>query len=116
MKRLLSKLAVAGSAAGLYLASASAALAYDYSYSYDSTDAAAGLFGSGIMIAVWCCFAIIGLGSLALKIWMLVHAIQNAPEDQKTLWIVLLILDIFFDPLPIIALIYFFTKKKEWSK
>lgn len=99
----------------VFLAGAHQVMAqWDYEYSYDEysdvTDGSGFLAGMGIfMWVVWCCAMLIGLGSMIFRIVMLVHAIKNAPEDQKTLWILLLIL------VPLTPFIYFFTKKKEWG-
>lgn len=89
---------------------------YDYSdyyyddYSYSSEDEAmAGVF----VILTICCYALVGiivLVDIVIRIISLVHCIQNAPEDQKTLWIVLILL------VPICNWIYLFTKKKIWVK
>ncbi|MBN2100614.1 PLDc N-terminal domain-containing protein [Candidatus Dojkabacteria bacterium] len=52
---------------------------------------------------------LLSLGLLAFRIWMLVHVIKNAPEDKKTMWILLVLF------VPLADWVYFFTKKKEWT-
>lgn len=83
---------------------------YDWQ-GFDQAAAAAttGLAGAvGIMMIVPICAGLIGLVHLIFQIMALIHCAQNAPEDQKTLWILLIIF------VPLVAIIYFFTKKKEW--
>ena len=95
------------------LASASGVLAqldYEYDYTYDATGDAAAAGVSVFMLSIWCCSMVFGLLMFAFNIWMLIHAIQKAPEDQKILWILI----IFFVPFGSVA--YFFMKKKEWDK
>lgn len=117
MSGLFKKVAgVAGSAA-LMLTQASAVLAqYDYEYDdyyYDEPISEAGAtLGAGMsvfMIVVWCCSALLGLGYFVFWVMMLLSVIKNAPDDQKTLWIVLMLF------VPFMAFVYFFTKKKEWE-
>jgi hypothetical protein len=87
---------------------------YDYT-DYSGTSSDAGFLGTlfsgmGIFVwVVWCCAIIISLAFFVFRVIMLVHAIKNAPEDDKTLWILLLIF------VPLVPFIYFFTKKKEWD-
>jgi len=116
MDRFISRLAAVTGGAGLLLANASGVLAQvDYDYTYDTYDttttmsdgAAAGL-GMG-MIAIYCCGGIFGLATFVIWIMSLIHCIQHAPSDQKTLWLLLII---FLWPA---AWIYFFTKRKEWG-
>jgi len=113
MRSITSRLAGAFAGVSLFLSSATGALAqYDYEYTYDTTDDAAAAAASGVFGAfwlIWCCCVLFGLVLFAFRIWMLIHAIKNAPEDQKTLWIILVLLVPFAD------WVYFFTKKKEWS-
>lgn len=86
----------------------------DSTYGYETT-ADAGFFetlfsGLGIFIwVVWCCLAVLGLGFTVFRIIMLIHAIRYAPDDQKILWILLLLF------VPIVDFVYFFTKRKEWG-
>jgi len=75
----------------------------------DSTAAATGAGILGAMWLLWCCLIIFGLLLFAFRIWMLIHALTNAPEDQKVMWALL----IFF--IPFVDWVYFFTKKKEWG-
>lgn len=105
MRKALAKLTGAVAGAAVYLASASGAFA-QYDYTYDSSDEGAGV----LAFAMMCCPWMIALPLLGFRIWMLVHVIQNAPEDQKVLWILIVLLVPFGD------WVYFFTKKKEWSK
>lgn len=113
MRALISRVAGAVAGASLFLSSATAVLAqaeYEYEYEFDTTaadEAAAGMLGAFGLI--WVCAMLLGLVCFAFRIWMLIHAIQNAPDDKKTLWIVLILL------VPLTDWVYFFTKKKEWS-
>lgn len=107
--KVKAKIASAVAAVTAYLAAAPAVLAqYDYTYDYTYDDDVAGGVGV-VMMIVWCCSALFGLANLAIVIWMLVHAIQNAPEDKKVLWILLILF------VPFAAWVYFFTKRKEWG-
>lgn len=118
MKSVLSKVAAVGTAVAGFFASASSVFAqsdwtYSYDYGYDTYDSAAtgfGLFSGTLGLVISCCMMILSLALLGFRIWMLVHAIKNAPEDQKTLWILLIIFVPFAD------WVYFFTKKKQWTK
>jgi hypothetical protein len=100
---------VAGVLSGilLFLGNASAVAAQmDYEVSSSAGDEEAGL----IVCGVYACLCIVGAAAFGFQIWMLVHAIKNAPEDQKTLWILLILL-----VGPIASVIYYFTKKKEFE-
>lgn len=119
MKKLISKVSAAAGAAAVALTSLATGVSaqewdtdYDWETSYDtSTEVSEGTLqamGTATMIGA-CCGGVIGLVCLGIRIWMLIHAIQNAPEDKKTLWILLLIF------VPLTPWIYLFTKKKEWS-
>lgn len=120
MKRILSLASGVAGGMSLLLANATGVLAqsdylydsYDYTYDEDAAEAAAGLFGLGgtMLFLVWCCLIVVGIAFAIFRLLMLIHAIQNAPADQKTLWIILIIFVPFCD------WVYFFTKKKEWSK
>ena len=106
---------VAAGGAGLLLANAATVLAqydddYYYDYTYDSTlDSTAGAGFGLAWMAMVCCSTILGLAGLAFSIWMLVHVLKHAPEDQKILWVLLILF------VPFMSLVYFFTKKKEWE-
>lgn len=114
MKRILSVFAAAvlvGVSVFLYAAPALAQT--DYEYTYDSgtdatTDAVAGSIGI-FMWVVTCCSSILCIVVGVLSLISLVHCIQHAPADQKTLWIILILL------VPFAGLVYFFTKRKQWS-
>jgi hypothetical protein len=115
MQRITSKLAVAAGGVVAMLANAASVLAqyedlYDYDYTYDSTASSAAGTGLGLaMMAFWCCTILISLGYFVFTIMMVIHASKHAPEDQKILWILLMLF------VPVLSLIYFFTKKKEWE-
>ncbi len=87
---------------------------YDYDYEYsDEAAEAAGLFGAGLgifSIILSCVLGVIVLADIIVRFISLIHCIQNAPDDSKTLWIVLIIL------VPFANWVYLFTKKKQWSK
>ena len=78
--------------------------------------AAFGLFGMSMFIfyaffmCMYCMIIVIALAEFVLKIISLVHCLENAPEKDKTLWVVLIVL------VPIMGTIYFFTKRKVWVK
>lgn len=116
MDRIISRVSAMVSGLSLLLINASGVLAqYDYDYDYSDTyyDEGAAAIGAGIVGASWlaiCCGWLLGLLMLVFNIWMLVHIIQNAPEDKKILWVLLVIF------IPFASVFYFFTKKKEWSK
>jgi hypothetical protein len=108
MKSFKRKLAALAAAFGALMMNAPAVLAQsdyglDYSYEYNTT----GDDWVGLLICGCVCLLVALI--LGFRIWMLVHAIKNAPESEKTLWIILILL------VPVGSLIYFFTKKKEWD-
>lgn len=115
MQRITSKLTGVAGAAALFLTSAAAVLAqydddYYYDYTYDSTlDSGAGAEWTLVSMAILCCVTILVIAGCAFSIWMLIHAWNHAPEDQKMLWILLMLF------VPFMSLVYFFTKKKEWE-
>jgi hypothetical protein len=114
MGRILSKVTAAGAGLAAMLFAAAPALAQlDYEYTYDyGADAGATAVAGGMgifMIVVWCCAALFGIVNLVVWVMSLIHCIQHAPDDQKTLWLILIIL------VPFGAWIYFFTKRKQWS-
>ena len=117
MDKLKLKVAGVGASVAAFLASSVGVVAQDYDWEYSTTtstgDAASeGLVaGMGIfMILIWCGFVIFGIANLVIWIMSLIHCIQNAPDDKKTMWLLIIIL------VPFGSWVYFFTKKKEWSK
>lgn len=82
--------------------------------SYSNWDEAAAATAAGVtgifggLIVLYICAGIVGLVNLIFLIISLIHCVQNAPDDQKTLWILLIIF------VPFVGIIYFFTKRKEW--
>jgi hypothetical protein len=121
MKRFLSLVAAVLLPVTMFLAFAGAVRAQsDYSdYTWDtSTSTASDAAATGLVATlgvfywiIMCCFGIYAIASLVIWIISLIHCVQNAPEDQKTMWILLIVLI----PLYIGAWIYFFAKKKEFS-
>ena len=108
MNRIALKASAAAGALALYLANAAGALAqldYTYDYTYDTGGGAAGF----LVIAMWCCGALLGLGMFVFNIWMLIHVLQHGPDDQKILWLLLILF------VPFGSVIYFFAKKKEFE-
>jgi len=77
-------------------------------YSTMSDEAATGMVI--VIYALWCCGGLVGLAYSILTIISFIHCIQNAPEDQKTTWIILILL------VPFAGIVYFFSKRKQWSK
>lgn len=91
---------------------------FDYDYGYDdygyyddyyTTSEAPAWFGI-LMLVCYCGLFIFALVNLVIWIMSLIHCIQNAPEDKKTMWILLIVL------VPFANFVYFFTKRKEWTK
>lgn len=117
MRGIVSKLSAAAAGLSAMLLGAAPVLAQydDYyydDYSYDTVDSAAagvGLLGGGIMIFVWCCLILVAITNVIIMLVSLIHCIQHAPDDQKTLWILLILF------VPLCGWIYFFTKRKQWS-
>ena len=114
MRKLISTLTAAAGSASLLLANASGVLAqwdddFTYDYGYDTVDTGAAAGMTAVSWAITCCCSIFGLAMFAFSIWMLVHAIQHAPEDQRILWILIILL------VPFGSVIYFFVKKKEFD-
>lgn len=117
MRGIISKMSVAAAGLGALLAFAAPVLAQygDYydDYSYEPIDSAAagvGLLGGGIMIFIWCCMILVAIVNVVIMLVSLIHCIQHAPDDQKVLWILLILL------VPFGSWIYFFTKRKQWSE
>jgi hypothetical protein len=79
------------------------------SYSGSSDGDVAGIFGGTIGLILTCCFGIFWIVIMVMYIMSLVHCVQNAPEDKKTMWILLILF------VPFAALIYFFTKRNQWK-
>ncbi len=82
---------------------------YDYDYTYDYPTEEAPAWVMVLTIVCWCLFAVFAIANIVVWIMSLVHCIQNAPADQKTLWIILILL------VPFANWIYFFTKRKQWG-
>jgi hypothetical protein len=81
---------------------------YDYDYGYETTEMPA-WFGI-LMMVCYCGMFIFLIANLVIWIMALIHCVQNAPEDKKTMWILLIVL------VPFANWVYFFTKRKEWNK
>lgn len=101
---------------------AQAAEEYDIDYSTDvtaaDTAAAAGLFaGLGIFMLV---MVIIGLLFFIFNVWMLIDCATRKdadfPSNNKSLWLILLIVGIPFGFGGLVALIYFFAVKRKAPK
>lgn len=111
MQRIISKLAVVAGGIVVMLANSASVLAqyedmYNDDYTYDS------IAGVGLGLAVmafWCCTLLISLGYFVFTVVMIIHVFKHAPEDQKILWILLMLI------VPVMTIVYFFTKKKEWE-
>jgi len=89
--------------------------------SVDSTptaDETAGILLVGMMVmafyaSIMCfyCLAILfGLSEFVMKILSIIHCMDNAPEKDRTLWVILILL------VPIMGWVYYFTKRKVWVK
>lgn len=95
-----------------------AARAEDYNYDYSTTDAAAGTAAAGIiggLLIFWLIFLVIGLAFLIFWLIMLIDAFkrQNWQDDnQKNLWLIILIVSIFIGLAWLAAILYYFIIKK----
>jgi type VI protein secretion system component VasK len=93
-----------------FLAFAPAVFAqYEYEYTYGTSTANS----IGPVLLFWCiwgCACLFILACIAFRVWMLVHVLQNAPEDKKVSWALLVGL------VPVVPIVYFFTKREEWSQ
>lgn len=114
MKKLVARLTGAAGGLSLMLASATGVLAQYREYTYDATDDAAAASIFGALWLLWCCLGIIHIAGIVFMIVMAIHVFQKAPEDQKIVWVLVVLSGIL---IPWIGpLIYFLTKKKEWDK
>ncbi|MEA3357307.1 MAG: PLDc N-terminal domain-containing protein [Patescibacteria group bacterium] len=84
---------------------------YDYSDYESAAEGAAGLgiLGGVMGLVIGGCAFIIGIANFVVWVISLIHAIQHAPSDQKTLWILLIVF------IPFANWVYFFTKRKLWG-
>lgn len=95
------------------LAGAQSVLAQDeYDWEYTSETSGSDTLGAGfcgVMGIIYCCIFIFAIANFVIWLMSLIHVVQNAPDDKKTMWLLIVIL------VPFGAWVYFFTKRKEWS-
>jgi hypothetical protein len=90
---------------------------YDYndyynSYDYDYDSGASAALGIGVMIVLGI-VGLIGLAFFIFEIFMIVDCVKRQ-FDNRTMWLVILILGIFFSALGWIgSLVYYFTVKRK---
>lgn len=112
MSGVISRITALAGGATLLLANAQGVFAQYDNYDYYESGVVDGSAAAGVTAfswIIWCCCSLLGLAMFAFNIWMLVHAIQNAADDQKVLWILLILF------VPFGSVIYFFAKKKEFE-
>ena len=68
------------------------------------------VFTTMIFWGIMCFSMLLSIAMLVFMIWMLIHAIEHAPGDEKLVW-VLIIIFVPFGPL-----IYFFVKREEFER
>ncbi len=119
----LKNLAIKASAATAVMAALPVAKAFAIDYSTDySTSTVSTTAGTGIAIGLLIFFiiaAIVGLLFFIFWIMMLIDAAKRTnweTENDKTLWLVILIVGFFFGLGWLAALIYYFVIKKKLDK
>lgn len=122
MKRSLTTKLAAVSATALSLAPLAVKAAeyeYDYSTSTSSGDAAAGAAFAGVFLVFWLVFLAVALGFFIFWIFMLIDAFKRTnwkDENQKNLWIIILIVGFVVGLSGIAALVYYFVIKRGLDK
>lgn len=121
MKRSLTTKLGALSGVALSLAPLAAKAAeYDYDYSTtSSSDAAAGAAFAGVFLVFWLVFLAVALGFFIFWIFMLIDAFKRTnwvDENQKNMWIIVLIVGFVVGLSGIAALIYYFAVKRSLDK
>lgn len=115
-KSLITKIALGGLG---FLSMATSAMAYEYTYEYDMMDAgaadAAGLAIFGGFGLLWVCVFLLVCVFLAFNIWMLVDVIKRTEAElpNKNTWMILMIAGLVFGFGGIVALVYFFSARKN---
>lgn len=88
---------------------------YDYGYS-NTSNTAGGAFAAGFMIIIWiliCCSVILGIFLFVFTILMIIDVAKRDDYQDKTLWLVLLIVGLVFGFSFIITPLYYFLVKKK---
>jgi uncharacterized membrane protein len=97
-----------------FVPTTSIAHADDYGYSASSNATGAGLaFG---LLALLIATAAVSLALFVLWVFMLVDALQRKnwqDDNQKNLWIILLVVSFFFSLWGIVAIVYYFVVRKQ---
>ncbi len=100
--------------AATFVPATSIAHADDYGYSTTSSAAGAGLaFG---LLALLIATAAVSLALFVLWVVMLVDALQRKnwqDDNQKNLWIILLVVSFFVSLWGIVAIVYYFAVRKQ---
>ena len=84
---------------------------YDYDYDSDAADAAAAAFGIGFLIFAGIA-GLIGLVFAIFNIWMIIDCSKREFEN-RTMWLVILIVGFFVGFGWLASIIYFFTVKRK---
>lgn len=88
-------------------------------YDYGASDAAVGTAAAGIfggLLIFWLIFIVIGIGFLIFWILMLVDAFKRTnwqDDNQKNMWLIILIVSIFVGLSWLAAILYYFMVKKS---
>lgn len=115
MRKLILKAATAGGTVGASLLAFSTKVAA-YSYEYSSSDDGGALAClSGLSCIIWIPMALIGLVFFILNVWMIIDVLGRDEKvlPNKTMWLVLLIVGFFVGFGGIVAIYYYFARKKK---
>ena len=122
MKRSLTTKLGAFSGIALSLAPLAAKAAeydYDYSTTTSSSDAAAGAAFAGVFLIFWLVFLAVALGFFIFWIFMLIDAFKRTnwtDDNQKNMWIIVLIVGFVVGLSGIAAIVYYFAVKRVLDK
>lgn len=120
MKRsLTTKLAALSGAAVSLAPFAAKAAEYDYTTTTSTGDAAAATAFAGVFIVIWLVVVAVALVLFVFWIFMLIDAFKRTnwkDENQKNLWIIILIVGFVVGLSGIAALVYYFVIKRGLDK
>ncbi len=118
-QKLVKKIAVAGAFASTLAPIAARAADYNYDYSTSTTDTAAAGGIVAAMLIFWGIFAIVALALFIFWIVMLVDAMKRTnwnDDNQKTMWLVILIVGLIIGLGGLAAIVYYFAVKRALDK